>query len=138
MFLTWGVKKFDLLHRKYSMSPLWQIDWRGGREISEKSCYSGTHNDRNLKWVVEMERVIGSGSHRTICWIRVWWCAPSWITAVLWWRDSCVTQWSYELCPAGPPKMDGSYWRILSKYGPLQKGIANHSSILATGTPWTV
>ena len=34
--------------------------------------------------------------------------------------------------------MDGSWWRILTKCGPLEKGMANHFSILALRTPWTV
>ena len=38
----------------------------------------------------------------------------------------------------GPPKMDGSWWRVLTKHGPLEKGIANHLSILPLRTPWTV
>ena len=31
----------------------------------------------------------------------------------------------------GPPKMDGSWWRGLTGCGPLEKGMANHFSILA-------
>ena len=27
--------------------------------------------------------------------------------------------------------MDGSWWRVLTKHGPLEKGTANHFSILA-------
>ena len=34
--------------------------------------------------------------------------------------------------------MDGSCWRVLTKCGPLEKGMANHFSILALRTPWTV
>ena len=34
--------------------------------------------------------------------------------------------------------MDTSWWRVLTKCGPLEKGIANHFSILALRTPWTV
>ena len=33
-----------------------------------------------------------------------------------------ITQWSYEPCCAGPPKMDGSQWRVLTKCGPLEEG----------------
>ena len=33
---------------------------------------------------------------------------------------------------------DRSWWRILTKCGPLEKGMANHFSILALRTPWTV
>ena len=43
-----------------------------------------------------------------------------------------------EPCCIGPPKMDGSWWRVLTKRGPLEKGTANHFSILALRTPSTV
>ena len=32
--------------------------------------------------------------------------------------------------------MDGSWWRVLTKCGPLEKGMANHFSILALRTPY--
>ena len=35
----------------------------------------------------------------------------------------------------GPPKTDGSWWRLPTKCGPLEKGMANHFSILALRTP---
>ena len=50
----------------------------------------------------------------------------------------CLTQWNYEPCHIGPPKMDGSWWRVLTKPGPLETGMANHFNILALRTPWTV
>ena len=31
----------------------------------------------------------------------------------------------------GPPKTDTSWWRVLTKHGPLEKGMANHFNILA-------
>ena len=31
--------------------------------------------------------------------------------------------------------MDGSWWRVLTKLGPLEKGMTNHFSILALRTP---
>ena len=40
--------------------------------------------------------------------------------------------------PVGPPKTDRSWWRGLTECGPLEKGMANHFSILALRTPWTV
>ena len=33
------------------------------------------------------------------------------------------------------PKMNGSWWRGLTECGPLEKGMANHFSILALRTP---
>ena len=50
----------------------------------------------------------------------------------------CLTQWNYEPCHVGPPKTDGLRWRVLTKCGTLEKGMANHFSILALRTPWTV
>ena len=50
----------------------------------------------------------------------------------------CLTLWNYEPCRVGPPKMDGSWWRVLLKRGPLEKGMADCFSILALRTPWTV
>ena len=41
------------------------------------------------------------------------------------------------LCHVVPPKADKSSQRVLTKHGPLEKGMANHSSILALRTPWT-
>ena len=49
-----------------------------------------------------------------------------------------LTQWSYQSYHVGPPKTDGPWWRVLTKCGPLKKGMANHFSILALRTPWTV
>ena len=37
----------------------------------------------------------------------------------------------------GPPKTNGSWWKGLTEYSPLEKGMANHFSILALRTPWT-
>ena len=38
-------------------------------------------------------------------------------------------------CHVGAPKMDGSWWRGLIECGPLEKGLANHFSILTLRTP---
>ena len=45
---------------------------------------------------------------------------------------------SYDPCHVGPPKIDGSWWRVLKKRGPMEKGMANHFRILALRIPWTV
>ena len=54
------------------------------------------------------------------------------------WPQPCLTQWNNEPCCVGPPKIDGSWWRVLGKCGPLEKTIESHFSILALRTPWTV
>ena len=38
----------------------------------------------------------------------------------------------------GPPRMDRSRGRVLTKHGPLEKAMANHFSISASRTPWTL
>ena len=50
----------------------------------------------------------------------------------------CLTQWNYVPCHVGPPKTDRSWWRVLTRHGPLEKGVANHFSILALRPQWTV
>ena len=52
--------------------------------------------------------------------------------------QACVTQGSCESYLAGPPKMDESWWRVLTKRVALEKGMANHFSVLASRTSWTV
>ena len=47
-------------------------------------------------------------------------------------------QWNHEPCHVRPSKMDRSWWRVLTKHGPLEKGMVNHFSILALRTSWTV
>ena len=48
----------------------------------------------------------------------------------------CLTQ--CKPCHVGPPKTDESWWRGLIECHSLEKGMANHFSILASRTPWTV
>ena len=38
----------------------------------------------------------------------------------------------------GPTNTDGSWWRVLTKRGPLEKRMANHFTILVLRTSWTV
>ena len=49
-----------------------------------------------------------------------------------------IIQWSYEPCHAGLSKRDELMWRVLPNCGPPEERMANHSSILAVKTPWTV
>ena len=53
-------------------------------------------------------------------------------------KGAYVTQWRYEPCHAGSPKTNRSKWRVQTKHDPLEERMANHSSILAARTPWTV
>ena len=53
-------------------------------------------------------------------------------------QQLCLTQWNYEPCLGGSSKTDRSWWRVLTKHVPLEKGMANYFSILALRTPWTV
>ena len=54
------------------------------------------------------------------------------------WITTLCNLMNYEPCHIGPPKMDESWWTVLTKCGPLEKGMANHFSILALRTPWAV
>ena len=38
-------------------------------------------------------------------------------------------------CAKVPPKTDRSWWRVLTKHSPLEKGMANPFGILALKTP---
>ena len=40
-------------------------------------------------------------------------------------------------CHGGLPETDGLQWRALTKHGPQQEEIANHSSIFVRRIPWT-
>ena len=46
-------------------------------------------------------------------------------------KEACVTQWSHEPSCAGPPKLNMSWWRALTKHDSLEKKMETHSSILA-------
>ena len=61
-------------------------------------------------------------------------CFPCWSYG----SQPCLTQWNYEPCCVGPPKMHESWWRVLTKCGCLEKRMANLFSILTLRTPWTV
>ena len=55
----------------------------------------------------------------------------TWTTAL----SNSMKPWAM---PRRAPKMDGLRWRVLTKRGPLEKGMANHFSFLTLRTPWTV
>ena len=61
--------------------------------------------------------------------------SPSWITALSWWRDlhNSMKLWAmpYRATQEGCVIVESSKMR------PLEEGMANHSSILASRTPWT-
>ena len=60
------------------------------------------------------------------------------LTKLITWITTCLIQWNYESCHVGPPRMDGSWWKVLTKCGTLKKGMPNHFSILSLRTPCTV
>ena len=55
----------------------------------------------------------------------------TWTTAL----SNSVKLWAM---PCRATKTEGSWWRVLTKRGPLEKGMTNHLSILAWRTSWTV
>jgi len=54
-----------------------------------------------------------------------------WITVL----SNSIKLWAM---PSRATQMAGSWWRVLTKCGLLEKGMANHCSILALRTSWTV
>ena len=41
-----------------------------------------------------------------------------------------LIQWNHEPCHLGPPKMDRSWWKLLTKHGPLEKEWQTPSVVL--------
>ena len=59
----------------------------------------------------------------------------SYFSTVLQQHIGHLSAWGVHLsCHVGPPKLDGSWWRVLTKHGPLEKEMANHFSILLLRT----
>ena len=50
-------------------------------------------------------------------------------------NETMFLLWNLPFFKLVPPKTDGSWWRVLMKCGPLEKGMANHFSVLALRTP---
>ena len=65
-----------------------------------------------------------------------WWIGKSWNCSQG--PQPCLTQWNYKPLCIGPLKIDGLWWRVLTKRGPLENGMANHFSILPLRIPWKV
>ena len=53
-------------------------------------------------------------------------------------NEEIAPKWKYQPYCVGPPKMDRSWWRVLTKHGPLEREMANHLSILNLRTSWIV
>ena len=51
-------------------------------------------------------------------------------------KGACSNQWNYEPCHSGPLKMDKSWWRVLTKRGLPEEGMANYSNIFAARPSW--
>ena len=69
-------------------------------------------------------------SRQALIW-RTYVLRTTWATAL----SNSMKLWAM-LCR--PLKTGGSWWRVLTKRGPLEKGMTNHFSILALRTPWIV
>ena len=54
------------------------------------------------------------------------------------WNTALSNSMKLWAIPCRATKTDGSWWRVLTKRVPLEKGMANHFSILVLRTPWTV
>ena len=60
------------------------------------------------------------------------------LTNLIKWTTALSNSMKLWAMPCTTTKTDGSWWRVLTECGPLGKGMANHFSILALRTPWTV
>ena len=60
------------------------------------------------------------------------------LTKLITWVTALSDSMKLQPMHVGPPKTDRSWWRVLTKYGPLEKGMANHFNILALRTPLIV
>ena len=82
------------------------------------------------------------------CLLKSFTIKKNWVFSLFWFVGNfkniciypfhCLTHWNYEPYCVEPPRMDQSWWRVLTKHGPLEKGKATHSSILPWRIPWTV
>jgi len=59
------------------------------------------------------------------------------ITNLITWTTALSNSMKLWAMPCRATKTDGSWWRVLTKWGQLENGMANHFSILALRTPWT-
>ena len=50
-------------------------------------------------------------------------------------RTTALSNYMKPSHALGQPNTGGSWWRVLTECGPLEKGMANHFSILALKTP---
>ena len=84
-------------------------------------------------WVLVLEGLVGL--HRTIQLQlhKHYWSRHR--PGLLWYWMVCLENEQRSFCL---PQDRWSWWRVLIKCGPLDKGMANHFSILALRTPWTV
>ena len=59
------------------------------------------------------------------------------LTKLITWTTALSNSMKLWAMPCRSPRTDGSWWRVLTKRGLLENGMANHFSILALRTPWT-
>ena len=59
------------------------------------------------------------------------------LTSLITWTTAFPNSMKLWVMPVGPRKMDGSWWRVLTKCAPPEKGMANHFTLLALNL-WAV
>ena len=123
-----------------------------------KSWLIGKDSDAGRDWGQGWDGRMASRTQWTWVWVNSgswWWTARpgvlrfmgsqtvrhdwetelNWTNLITWITDLSN---SMKPCPIVPPKTDGSWGRVLTKHNPLEKGMENHFSILASRTTWTV
>ena len=103
--------------------------------------YSGLENStdyivhgiaKSQTWLSDFHRLVMAFLPRSKC---LYFMAA---VIILSWQRGLHNSVRLWVCGAGPPKMDGSQWRVLTKRDPLEDEMAAHSSIPATRTLWRV
>ena len=122
--------------RKCNLGRNWKetgrsVTWTCCSNVALKELLSTMDRETPVRWQVLREGIRGqtdrNHNHRKLTNLITWTTALS-ISMKLWAMPCWATQ----------NKTDGSWWRVLTKFGPLEKGMATYFNILALRTPWTV
>ena len=100
---------------------LFFISYLAGRKADNAGFFSG---NRSSNWLLVAMSTIGAAISG-VTFVSV----PGMVATSGWAYMQMVLGFTAMLCRA--TKTDGSWWRVLTKCGPLEKGMANHFSILA-------
>ena len=142
---VWSLKLHFLIHRKFLA---WKYLLTGPNSDFQWYYIWGKSNSILITMVLFVWYFMVWNRIRWLCMLDAqrWWRLEGtvkrkgiyiYIYSLLYGRNQCK-QRNYEPCHVGPPKTNGSWWIVLIKCSPLEKGMANHFSTLALRILWTV